>query len=109
MRFLKNCSKISSNEKSKDLLFFWFSASCRSQVNWNAFKNNYTESNMPQNYVLTIFLQNVSHDYQTTWTAAKIVFISSKINLNIRNLKSIPYNQKKKKANSTWRVIFAVH
>ena len=43
-----------------------YSASSRSQVNWTLLKNTYTESNMPQNYFFTIFLQNISQDYQTT-------------------------------------------
>ena len=44
---------------------------------------------MSQNYVFTIFLQNFSHGYQITLLkiAAKIIFISRKINLNIQNLK----------------------
>ena len=38
---------------------------------------------------------------------AKIIFISSKINLNIQNLKNYSL-QTEKNANSTWSVIFAV-
>ena len=50
---------------------------------------------MPQSYVFTIFLQTFLHDYQPLKIAAKIFFITMKINLNIQNLKIIPYNQKK--------------
>ena len=57
--------------------------------------NNYTESNMPPNF----FLPFVSKNYRMTIIplkiAAKILFISRKFNLNIQNLKIIPYNQKK--------------
>ena len=34
-------------------------------------RNNYTESNMPQNYVCYYFFQQKSHDYQTTWNFCK--------------------------------------
>ena len=107
MGFFQNCSKIASKETYEEVLFCWFSASCRSQVNSILLKNNYTESNMPQNYVFTIFLQNVRMTIKPLKIAAKISFLSTKINLNIQNLKIMPYNQKKN-ADSTWCVIFAV-
>ena len=51
---------------------------------------------MPQNYVFTIFLQRRNCMTIKPFTvAAKVIFISWKINLTIQNLKIIPYNQKK--------------
>ena len=48
-------------------------------------KNNYTESNMPQNYIFTIFLKKkkkkkkkkIRMSIKPLKTAAKIIFISS--------------------------------
>ena len=94
MQFLKNCSKITFKEKSKGQWFFWLSASCKLQVNWNLLKNNYTESKMPQNYVFTIFLKKkFCMTIKPLKISAKIISISRKINLNIQNLKIIPNNQ----------------
>ena len=67
----------------------------RSQVNRNLLKNNYTESNMPQNYVLPFFSKTFCMTIKSLKIAAKMIFINRKINLNIQNLKIIPYNQKK--------------
>ena len=110
MRFLKNCSKIAFEEKSKELLFFWFSASCRSQVNWNLLKTAIKKEICPKITFLPFFSKHFRMTIKPFKIAEKIIFISRKINLNIQNLKIILYNQTKKKnsANSTWCVIFAV-
>ena len=54
---------------------------------------------MPQNNVFTIFLQKNHMTIKPIKIAAKIIFKSRKINLNIQNLKIITYNQKKCKFN----------
>ena len=93
-------------EKSKELLFFWFSVSCRSHVNWNLLKNKDTEC-APELHFYHISPKKNLMTIKPFKIAAKIIFISRKINLNIQNLKIIPYNQKQN-ANSTWCVICEV-
>ena len=53
-RFLKNCSKIAFKENSKDLLFFWFSASCRSQLqlNWQLNRNQYAPNYFSPKHII---------------------------------------------------------
>ena len=44
--FLKIAVISPSRKNQKSRCFFWFNASCRSQVNWNLLENNITENNM---------------------------------------------------------------
>ena len=48
------------------ILFFWFTALRRLQVNWNGLEKTYTEKSIPKIKVFTFFLLKDSHDYQTT-------------------------------------------
>ena len=49
----------------------------------------------PKITFLPFFLKKIRMTIKPLKIAAKIIFISRKINLNIQNLKIIPYNQKK--------------
>ena len=65
------------------------------QVNWKLLEKQLYRNQYAQNYVFTIFLQTIHMTIQPLKIAAKNFFISRTINLNIQNLKIIPYNQKK--------------
>ena len=100
MRFLKNCRKIAFMKKIERAAVFLIT--CIIQVTRKlkcVEKKIYRKQYAPKITFLPFFSKDFRMTINSLKIAAKIIFISRKIYLNIQNLEIIPDNQKEYKFN----------